>query len=343
MEYNIFSIQETINSCAIDISKIRCDFNNVCDSKEYLKSISKKIDISVKPIFDFFFEINNIPIERYPQYYCSPIWNECYNNYKWRYIIINDGVCNYLVFLRIVGIMYHDQYFTLSYDILSDEPQKSNIKNLIEIFKKNPCIKKAEVIVNGDDWDNINFYNTQTPQTTKYKNKKISLLYNIGVDAIKLKKIPNHFSNKLEKMYEVFKKERFDFDKKRQDKYMRLVEKTGYVFLFTYKNIPIGIKIVSNDFGKTIYIHASKDISGFKLETVSEYIKENDLNKCKLIKKFLGVLEEQYVNYCLFNDGYKCVYNDGFVGDKNLLSHKSEHYKNFIKYKLIDINDYECE
>lgn len=343
----IFGIDEFISSIAIGTSRLCCD-GDCFVSKEYVKSISRKIDLSAKPVFDYFFDINGVPTEHYPQYYCSPVWNECYNNYKWRYMVVNDGVCNYLVFLRIVGVMYHEQYVALSYDILSDNPQKANIQGIIELLKGMSCIKKAEIVTDWDDWDNVNFYNTETKKIKNRKARNIAAMEDAGVTMhVFYRVIPKDVDDKIRDLYKVFAESRFTFNEKRQRKSVDVALSTGMpVFVFMYKGKVIGIRVVSNDFGNSVYCHASKNISAFSSEEISKYLEESDIDICAVIHKYLGVLEEQKMNkYLLEEKHYDAVFSDGIIekSTKGLFEHKREHYANMVRYKLIDINDYECK
>lgn len=340
---DIFGVKSIVNSLAVEVKDLSRNENNM--DIEYIKSISRKIDMDAKPVFDYFFGINNIPVERYPQYYCSPIWNAAYNNYKWRYIIIAHNDCKYLVMLRIVGVMYHEQYVALSYDVLSDTPTKADINSIIGFLRKIQCIKKVETITNGDDWDAVNFYNTELPKVKNYKKKKVEILKTIGVYVAVINCVPsNEMLHNIDGLYNWFEMIRFKFNRKRQDKYMYLLRSLNTPFFVSYyKGRVIGVKFASNDFGNSIYCHASKNISPFSVEKISEYTKERDLNKCLLIKKYLGVFEEQEMNRYFLESGYDAVFNDGIItkSENGLFEHKKEHYKNMIKYKLIDINDYE--
>jgi hypothetical protein len=331
-----------IDSLSIKSDEIKPQAN---DSLEYLKGISHKLTIKDKPIIDYFFEINNIPIYRYPQYYCSPIWNDAYNSYKWRYMIINHGGLNYLVFLRIIGVMYHEQYVALSYDILCENPEKADIPSVVNILKTIDCIKKMETITDGDDWDNVNFYNDESLRLNNYKRNKVKYLMDNGIKCVVFyNNVPLSILNGIIELYDAFMQNRFKFNIKHLKRYFELSLNKGFpVFVFMYQDKVIGLRLCSNDFGNAYYIHEAKDISGFPLDVIALQYTNSDMDFAVEIKKFFGAFTESYPQTYLFDKcGVSGVFYDGIITKKKqgLFEHKNRFYKKMIKYKLVDINEY---
>ena len=341
---SLFSFDNFVNFSSISLDKLKVPSG--IDSKEYLKKISKKIGLESKDIFDYFFAKNNVPICRYPQYYCSPIWNECYNNYKWRYMVINYKECNYLIVFRIVGVMFHEQYIALSYDILSDKYDVDGKQEVVDVLKRISCIKKAEIIVESDDYDALNFYNTCAPIPNNYKRNKINKLSMLGVKClVYYNNIPNNVLQGVRYLYEKFSESRFKFNIKRQERYMKLqLEKGTPVFVFMYKDSVLGIKICSMDIGNSFFVHATKDISGLPIEIIKRDFLYNNDEMALLIKKFFGYFAEDKLQTYLFDNHHAdAIFFDGLIENKKtgLFDYKQRHYKKTIKYKLIDICDYE--
>lgn len=334
---NKTDISYVLSDMAVDLDVFK-DKDN--DTNDALKRLSRKIDLDAKQVFDYFFERNAVPVSEMPQYYCSPIWNSAYNSYKWRYMVVVYNGVFFLVFLRIVGVMYHQQYFSLSYRVLSSSGNRRETLAVEKTLCSLKSIKSFETIVDEDDWDCINFYNDTMPTANNWKVNHANALVGIGLNAtVHIGNIPSHLLVGIRNLYEFVRKEHFDFNISRQDKYMNTVLKLGVtpVFVFTFNGKVVGIKIVSNDFSNVVYIHSAKDVSSLSIETIALNYACGDVNVARDLKRFLGTYEERFVNDYLLNKmGFCAVFNDGLIdkAEKGLYEHKAEHYKKTIRYKI---------
>ena len=236
--------------------------------------------------------------------------------------------------------MYHQQYFSLPYHILSSDGSASSTIPVVGVLKEMSCIKTYERVTYGDDWDFINFYNDTMPTANNWKVNRANALVELGLSATAYtERIPSSLFRGIHDLYELVRSEHFDFNVSRQDKYMASVLEQGVtpVILFTFLDKVVGVKIVSNDFLNVAYIHSAKDISPLSVETIAKFYTDGDVTVARNLKKFLGTYEERFTNDCLLNNmGFDAVFNDGLIDktEKGLYEHKAEHYKKTIKYKI---------
>ena len=119
--------------------------------------------------------------------------------------------------------------------------------------------------------------------------------------------------------------------KSAENNYIKLLRQAGY-------------KICSMDIGNSFFVHATKDISGLPIEIIKRDFLYNNDEMALLIKKFFGYFAEDKLQTYLFDNHHAdAIFFDGLIENKKtgLFDYKQRHYKKTIKYKLIDICDYE--
>lgn len=343
-EQNLFGLFDIIKDNAIKSDELFIKNNQ---NFEWVKKNSKRIDINSKPIFDFFFNVNNIPINEIPQYYTSCYWGQATSNYKLRYMLIEHQDNIFLVMLRIVGIMFHSQYFSISYKVLCNNANISGNKVVIPFFKNFERVKTYEVIcTENDNWDNCNFYVTKSYKRKKRQRKHYrhanELLSNgvkiVIVDKTNIKAVSYEANN----LYKYFIENRFKFNTKTANRMLDLCinKDCGIAFAFYYNDKLIGIEILSKDYKNAYFLHCGKNITSFSLEKIVAYT-QCDIVIAKKIKDYLGCLSSEYIKDYLF-EHYLCdaIFVDGVHGDKSQLIHKQSWYDNAIYYKINQIKDY---
>lgn len=345
MEQDMFGISESIKFQAIKSKELLlCENQNF----EWVKNNSNKIDLNAKVFFDFFFEKNNIDIKQIPQYYTSCYWGYATSNYKLRYMIIEHNNSFFLVLLRIVGIMFHSQYFSITYKVLCDNKNINGNDIIIPLFKNFERVKTYESIcTENDNWDNCNFYVTKNYKRKKRQRKHYrhanELLSNgvkvVIVNKCNIKDVTYDANN----LYQEFIKRRFKFNTKTANKMLDLCvnKDCGIAFAFYYNKILIGIEILSKDYKDAYFLHCGKNITSFALEQIVAYT-QCDIELAKKIKGYLGCLSSEYIKDYLFGHSLcDAIFVDGVHGDKAQLIHKQSWYDNAIYYKINQIKDYE--
>lgn len=339
------NIDFLLQPLSVDIGEFRFKRTN---SLEWLKSNTHKITVGSKMIFDYFFKINSVTVDAMPQYHASPYWGEVTNNYKMRFLIIKDKQIYHLVLLRIIGIMYHEQYVCVTYNVLSSNGKVST-DTIMPLLRNIDCIKKVERIVDKDtDWDNCNFYCTPENITNISTKRRTQMtrafkLLDKGVKAVALKSLNSELVSQCNDLFGMFVEYRFKFNKKVNAKMVELVSKDNIdtIIVFSYNNKIIGIQVACNDFLDVASIHVAKDISSFPIDVIATNYTNNDYELAKEIRNYLGILREEYTKrHCLGVLKFPAVYIDGAHGDKNkYLIHKRKHYDKCIYYKMVDINE----
>lgn len=344
----MWEIEDLIDMIAVDMSVLSENKALYSEQESYdaLKNITKRLSLDVKPVIDAFLDKNNIGIEEMPQYYCSPLWGDVCSNFKWRYVVIRDNANYTLVMFRVIGLYSTQRYFAVSYRPLCLDATKP-LSRVIEWLKNVKCIKKIAIIDN-EDYEEVNFYNDCLPKLDSWKLKKAKALIDDGISVevyTNTPSVPSSVLHGIQELYDIYSVERFRFDRRTHDKYLRIaLERRLPVFVFMYNKRVIGIKLCSDDWVGTFSIHAAKDISTFPVEVIAEKITDGDAVFAKRIKCFLGFLCEWYINKYLF-DNYHCkaVFYDGLFekSKKGLVEHKRIFYKKIIGYKFINIEDYD--
>ena len=317
------------------------------DTNEALKKLSRKIDLDAKPIFDYFFEKHLIPVNEMPQYYCSPFWAGATGNFKWRYtIIVNEGTF-FLVFLRLVGIMYHQQYFSLPYRILSSDCSASSVIPVVGVLRQMSCIKTYERISLDTDLkncDNANFYVERADvgvmtHNRRNKYRRAMTLCSMGVEIIHYERQDMaRAAMDAGRLYEEFRSHRFAFNARSAQNLlvMALNRRDCFVYGFYFRERLIGIQIATCDFRRCVYVHFAKDITALPLDVIRTYADASE-DEARRLKNFLGTLEEETLKtQILVNYNYDALFVDGFIADNPdpMVTHKSGYYPKQILYKI---------
>ena len=351
MERSLFDnetdIMLRLENTSVDLSVLRDAENGTIEA---LKHLSHRIDLNAKPVFDYFFEKNNIAVDRMPQYYCSPYWGEATKNYKWRYMIVGVGERRFLVFLRLVGIMYNQRHFSLSYEILSSDGKECGIDDVTKAICNLPCVKSVEKISDKNDKEcaNVNYYCDKDNALLMNKNcrnkyrRSLSLL-DCGLRVISVNNANFvDFKKKAETLYDTFTKKRFPFDVNSARNMLKMAISNPndcYVYGFYINDVLIGVQMACNDFMKNISVHFAKDITSFDVESISEYVGV-DRVIAQRIKNFFGTYEECFLKEkFLVEKEYDAIFVDGYFADNpsSMIIHKESFYPKKVIYKIIKV------
>lgn len=317
---------------------------------DWVKSHSKKINLMSRDVIAFFEKQNNLTVERCPQYYCSPYWGEATKNYKWRYMIVGVKERRFLVFLRLVGIMYDQQYFSLSYEILSSDGNKDKIEDVTKAVCNLPCIKSVETISdkNNEECVHVNYYCDKKNALSMNKNRrnkyKRSLsLFDYGLRVMLVNNANfEDFEKKAEMLYGTFIKKRFSFNVNSARNMLKMAidnPNDCYVYGFYINDVLIGTQMACNDFMNSISVHFAKDITSFDVESISEYVGV-DRVIAQRIKNFFGTYEECFLKEkFLVEKEYDAVFVDGYriENSSSMSIHKNGFYPKKVSYKIIKV------
>lgn len=332
-----------IDGLAVSIDELVVGKN---DTNEWLKSASHKITLGAKRIFDVFFKANNVQPSEMPQYYCSPYWCDATSNFKWRFMIVSTDNDYFLVFLRLVGIMYHQQYFSISYNVLSLKGFKHAAWMVRETIKTMNVVKSVETVYDGtiEDCTNVNYYCDRENVGVMNKNRRNKYRRALALRDSGL--TVRRFSLKEKKealadtsaLYDVFQSGRFGFNRRSADKLLvtALNDASSHVYGFYYNNVLVGVQMATNDFLRCVYIHFAKDITALDVETIAKYV-GCDVTMAQRLKNFLGTFEEEYVKEdILVNKHYDALFVDGFIADNPdpMIMHKRGFYPKQVFYKI---------
>ena len=344
--FDDMDLEWQITSLSVDSENLVRPSN---DNNEWLKDVSHKINLAAKPIFDQFFDANDVQPSEMPQYYCSPFWGDATGNFKWRFMIVGCGDDYFLVFLRLVGIMYHQQYFSVSYNVLSLKGDKRAANALLETIGRMNSIKSIEKVYEGtiDDCDNVNYYCDRESVGVLNKNRRNKYrralaLRDVGltVRRFTLKEKNNALAD-TSALYEVFKKERFDFNVRAANKLLTTALSVGgcCAYGFYFNDVLVGVQIVTNDFRRCAYIHFAKDVTSLSVECIAKYVGVDAVLAQKL-KNFLGTFEEEYLKEnILVNEHYDALFVDGFHSENPnaMVMHKQGFYPKQVFYKITKV------
>lgn len=340
---NETDIQYVLSDIAVDLDVFK-DKDN--DTNDALKRLSRKIDVDAKPVFDYFFDRNSVPVREMPQYYCSPFWAGATGNFKWRYTVIAYRGAFFLVFLRLVGIMYHQQYFSLPYRVLSSDGSAADALYVQQTICDMDSVKTVERIVDTDvaNADNANFYAERDDvgvmtHNRRNKYRRALALRDMGVEIVRF--AYSDVQRALEdsaRLYEEFRVHRFGFNGR--SAHNLLVTAIGrddcLVYGFYFHDRLVGIQIATCDFRRCVYVHFAKDITALPLDVIQDYASANE-DEARRLKNFLGTLEEETLKEeILFNEHYDALFVDGFIADNPdpMVRHKSGFYPKCIYYKI---------
>lgn len=316
------------------------------DTNEWLKSASHRITLDAKRIFNAFFEANRVQPSLMPQYYCSPYWCDATSNFKWRFMVVSKGTDYFLVFLRLVGIMYHQQYFSLSYDVLSLKGLKFSAWMVRETLKTMNVVKSVETVYDGtiDDCTNVNYYCDRESVGVMNKNRRNKYRRALALRDVGL--TVRRFSLREKKgaladtaaLYDVFQSGRFAFNRRSADKLLvtALNDSSCIVYGFYFNNVLVGVQMATNDFLRCVYIHFAKDVTALDVATIARYVC-CDAATAQRLKNFLGTFEEEYVKEDILVKGnYDALFVDGFIADNPdpMIMHKRGFYPKQVFYKI---------
>lgn len=142
------------------------------DNKWWIENATR-IDATCQGLFELFFQTNEVPVSKMPDYTCVPIQCQVLKNHRFRFVIVrdDDGVLH-LCILKYVEPPQHQKYFVLSYEILPSVKGASTEK--VEKRLAQAGIVKGVVVSDSDPF-NFNFYNTKEEArnmtTSKWRSK----------------------------------------------------------------------------------------------------------------------------------------------------------------------------
>lgn len=135
------------------------DFSSVSDTNKWMMENTYKTGWHCQEMFEWFFTVNEVPVNEMPDYCCIPMMCELNRNYRFRYrVFVDDEGVGYLCMLKKRDPIGHPVKYGLSYRILPSVKGHS-VERIMELMKG----LGVEDIIGFDEKSafNWNFYNTK--------------------------------------------------------------------------------------------------------------------------------------------------------------------------------------
>lgn len=254
---------------------------NSCDTDyfDFLYNNSHKFGIQFFDILsDFFNKDANVP-----DYFVDCQYNDIVNNYRMRFVIIDDDNDYYLVPLRIIDPVNKktaDRHFVISHNILP--LNGSNTRHIYESLSK--MIQTAYVVGNGKDVSNVIYFNRRNDcdfGRSKWKSKNGINILSKKIDYAVYKKVPQKVLDDIIALNAEWAKA-----KKRNENSANIKKiccsGIGECIVYYYGKSLIGFQYVTIGYRNIATCHLSKSIPNTDIDC---------------LKKFLGA----YMIYILHN------------------------------------------